>query len=140
MKTSEGEVIGLFLTATVPQGLTPEETMDRIHGMGGLVYLPHPLDRRRYHFRPERVQELAPRVDIIETYNPWCEPAANAAAVELAAALGKVTAAGSDAHAPYELGHSWMEVEEFATAGDFLEKLRSARHVITDRSRNQRRA
>ena len=62
--------------------------MDLIHEMGGLTYLPHPLDRNRSHYTPDRVVELAPRVDIIEVYNPWCEPPANRAAANLASGEG----------------------------------------------------
>jgi predicted metal-dependent phosphoesterase TrpH len=139
-KTREGEVIGLFIIGRVAPYLVPEETMDLIHEMGGLTYLPHPLDRHRAHFRPERVVELAGRIDIIETYNPWCDAAANAAAAGLAADLGKVAATGSDAHGIQELGRSWMEVDDYADPADFLVKLRDARHVVTSSSGSGRRA
>lgn len=114
--------------------------MDVIHGMGGLVYIPHPLDRHRSHFRPERVVALADRIDILETYNPWCESSANEAAARLADDLGKVAATGSDAHSAEELGLSWMEMEEYSGPEDFLEKLRFARHVVTASSGTGRRA
>src|SRR2546430_7588169 len=94
-KTREGELIGLFITREVPPYLRPEEAMDLIHDMGGLTYVPHPLDRNRSHFRSERIVELAGRIDIIETYNPWAEPGANRPAAELAAELGKVAATRS---------------------------------------------
>lgn len=140
VRTSEGEVIGLFLNASIPAGGRPEEVMDLIHHMGGLTYLAHPLDRRRASFSPERVTELAPRIDIIEVYNAWCEAAANRAAAELAFSLGKVGATGSDAHAVQELGRSWMEIEPYRGPGDFLEKLRAARHFVTELSGTGRRA
>lgn len=140
VKTREGEVIGLFITGRIAPYLTPEEAMDLIHQMGGLTYVPHPLDRRRANFRPDRVVQLAERIDIIETYNPWCEAGANAAAARLAADLGKVTASGSDAHGPQELGRSWMEIAEYRNPADFLEKLRDARHVVTASSGTGRRA
>ena len=139
-KTREGEVIGLFITERVAPYLAPEEAMDLIHEMGGLTYVPHPLDRHRSHFRPERLVELADRIDIIETYNPWCDTAANSAAVKLAADLGKVAAAGSDSHSVRELGRSWMEMEDYADPADFLERLRVARHVVTASSGTGRRA
>jgi predicted metal-dependent phosphoesterase TrpH len=139
-KTREGEVIGLFITRRLPPYLRPEEVMDLVHEMGGLTYIPHPLDRHRANFRLERIIDLADRIDIIETYNAWCEPAENQAADRLATELGKVTATGSDAHAAQELGRSWMEIEEYTTPLDFLEKLRSARHVITASSGTGRRA
>ena len=139
-KTREGEVIGLFITGRLVPYLPTEEVMDVIHEMGGLTYLPHPLDRHRAHFRPERVVELADRIDIIETYNPWCDAAANTAAAALAADLGKVAATGSDAHGIRELGRSWMEIDEYRDPKDFLEKLRHARHVVTSNSGSGRRA
>ncbi len=140
IKTLEGEVIGLFITSRVSPFLAAEDAMDLIHGMGGLTYLPHPLDRRRSNFRPERVVDLASRVDIIETFNPWCDAAANQAAARLADELGKVTATGSDSHSADELGRSWMEMEPYASPEDFLEKLRYARHVVTASSGTGRRA
>jgi predicted metal-dependent phosphoesterase TrpH len=139
-KTLEGEVIGLFITRRVPPFLRPEETMDLVHEMGGLTYVPHPFDRNRSHFRVERIVELADRIDIIEVHNPWCEPAANAAAARLAAELGMVTATGSDAHSADELGRTWMEIDGYTGALDFLRKLRHARHVVTASSGTGRRA
>ena len=139
-KTREGEVIGLFITRRLPPYLRPEEVLDMVHEMGGLTYIPHPLDRHRANFRSERIVELADQIDIIETYNAWCEPAANQAAARLAAELDKVTATGSDAHAAPELGRSWMEMEAYTSPQDFLKKLRAARHVITASSGTGRRA
>jgi predicted metal-dependent phosphoesterase TrpH len=139
-KTREGEVIGLFITSRLPPYLRPEDVMDLVHGMGGLTYIPHPFDRRRANFRAERMVELADRIDIIETYNAWCEPDANQAAARFAADLGKVTATGSDAHAASELGRSWMEMDEYSSPADFLEKLRHARHIVTASSGTGRRA
>ena len=139
-KTREGEVIGLFINSRLPPYLSAEEVMDLIHGMGGLTYLPHPLDRNRSHFREERIVELAPRIDIVETYNPWCDAMANQAAARLCDELDKVAATGSDAHAAAELGRSWMEMDEYSGSHDFLEKLREARHVVTASSGTGRRA
>lgn len=139
-KTREGEVIGLFISRWIPPYMRAEDVMDMIHEMGGLTYVPHPLDRHRSNFSAERMVELASRIDIIETYNAWCEPAENQAAARLAVELEKVTATGSDAHAASELGRSWMEIEDYTTPQDFLEKLRLARHVVTAGSGTGRRA
>jgi hypothetical protein len=139
-KTREGEVIGLFITRRLPPYMRAEDVMDMIHEMGGLTYVPHPLDRHRSNFTTERMLELADRIDIVETYNAWCEPAENQAAARLAVELGKVAATGSDAHAASELGRSWMEIDAYTTPQDFLEKLRHARHVVTASSGTGRRA
>jgi predicted metal-dependent phosphoesterase TrpH len=140
VKTLEGEVIGLFITRSLRAYRRPEETLDAIHSDGGLTYIPHPLDRRRSHFRSERLVELADQIDVIETYNAWADVHANEAAAQLAVELGKVGATGSDAHSADELGRSWMEIDDYVGPRDFLEKLRVARHVITDKSGTGRRA
>jgi predicted metal-dependent phosphoesterase TrpH len=139
-KTREGEVIGLFITGRIPPFLRPEEAMDLIHGMGGLTYVPHPFDPHRAHFSPQRLVELASRIDIVETYNPWCDVDVNRVAAYMADELGKVTATGSDSHSAEELGRSWMEMEEYDGVADFLQKLRYARHVVTSSSGTGRRA
>ncbi len=139
-KTLEGEIIGLFITGHLPAYQRPERVMDLVHEMGGLTYVPHPLDRNRSHFSAERIVELSDRIDIIEVYNPWCEPEANAAAARLANELDKATATGSDAHSTHELGRTWMEMEAYTDVADFLAKLKLARHVVTSESGTGRRA
>jgi hypothetical protein len=134
VKSSEGDIIGLFMTGSLPSGGPPEEVCEAIHAMGGLTYACHPFDRRRANFRPERLVELAPWLDIIETQNAWADPAANRAAADYCRELGKVAASGSDAHHPDELGSSWMEIDAYSDVADFLEKLRNAHHVISERS------
>ena len=52
VKTTEGEVIGLFINRTIKAWQRPEAVMDEIHEMGGLVYVPHPFDRWRANFAP----------------------------------------------------------------------------------------
>jgi predicted metal-dependent phosphoesterase TrpH len=131
VKSTEGDIIGLFLSGTVEPGGSPEEVCDAIHAMGGLTYACHPFDRRRASFRPERLVELAPRFDIIETHNSWADPAANHAAAELCRELGRVAATGSDSHSESELGRAWMEIEPYEDVADFLDKLARARHVVT---------
>lgn len=130
LHTTEGEVIGLFLDRTLKPYRRAEEILDEIHALGGITYLPHPCDRRRYHFYPQRLVELADRVDVIEVHNQWAAPEANQAAADLARDLGKPASCGSDAHAPPELGHCWLEMEEFAEPGEFLANLPGAQIVI----------
>ena len=140
VKTTEGEIIGLFITGSIPARGRPEDVCDAIHEMGGLTYACHPLDRWRAAFRPERLVALAPRIDILETHNAWSEPAANRAAADLCRELGMIAATGSDAHSPQELGRTWMEVDPYTDPQDFLRKLATARHVVTPLSGSGRRA
>lgn len=140
IKTTEGEVIGLFITRTIKAWQRPEAVMDEIHEMGGLVYVPHPFDRWRANFMPSRIVALADRIDIIEGYNQWADAGANDAAARIAGELGIPVAFGSDAHSIGELGHSWIEIEAFDGPADLLAKLPASSGHRTELSGTQRRA
>lgn len=137
--TEGGEIIGLWISKTITPWRSAEAVMDEVHGMGGLVYIPHPFDPWRPHFEPEQLTRLANRIDIIETYNAWCNTTANQAAEKFAESFGKPAAWGSDAHASDELGHSWQEVEPFSGARDFLDKLSRSSYHRTEVSGSHRR-
>ena len=47
IKTSDGEIIGLFIQERIPRGLPPLETARLVREQGGLVCVPHPFDRLR---------------------------------------------------------------------------------------------
>jgi predicted metal-dependent phosphoesterase TrpH len=51
--TTQGEIIGLFLTEKVPAGLSPEETVKQIRKQGALVYIPHPFETFRHGLSAE---------------------------------------------------------------------------------------
>ena len=140
VKTTEGEVIGLYITHGIKTWQRPEAAMDEIHAMGGIVYIPHPFDRWRANFAPHRLVALADRIDVIEGYNQWADPGANQAATEIAQELGKPVGFGSDAHSVAELGHSWIEIEPFDGSAELLEKLARASGHRTEVSGTQRRA
>jgi predicted metal-dependent phosphoesterase TrpH len=140
VRTTEGEIIGLFLTGTVPAGGTPEEVCDAIHAMGGLTYACHPFDVRRAHFSLERLAALAPRLDIIEVHNSWASPEANRMARAVCRRLGKAAAAGSDAHAAHELGRCWMEIPAFEGPQGLLAAVARGRRVIRVPAGRGRRA
>jgi predicted metal-dependent phosphoesterase TrpH len=66
VRTTEGEITGLFLTEEIPARLTPEETVRRIKEQGGLVSVPHPFDRFRGEpLKEGAIQRILPQADII---------------------------------------------------------------------------
>jgi predicted metal-dependent phosphoesterase TrpH len=113
VSTSEGEIIGLFLTELVPAGLTPEETVKRIKAQGGLVSLPHGFDPlKRHRLRPTARERIAVDIDIVEAFNARISHVKwNRAAEEWARARGKGIASGSDSHTWADLGCCAAESE-----------------------------
>jgi predicted metal-dependent phosphoesterase TrpH len=132
--TSEGEVIGLFLTRPVRAGLAPREAAVEIKSQGGLVYLEHPYDLARRRMSESGIESLADLIDIVEVFNGRSDARANRLAEELRATLGTARGAGSDAHSLNEIGSVYVEMEEFGEAGDFLAKLQQST-IVRNRSR-----
>lgn len=132
--TTEGEIIGLFLTRPVKSGLTAKQAALEIKGDGGLVYLEHPYDRARRSLSEVGIEEVADLIDIVEVFNGRSDEKANHLAEDLRATLGAAPGAGSDAHLLEEIGSVYIEMEPFDGAGDFLAKLRRSRIV---KHRNQ---
>ena len=131
IKTSHGELTGLFLREPVPPDLSPEEIIERIKAQGGLVSLPHPFDRiRREPLRDHARQRILKQLDIIEVYNSRTTfQRDNERARRLAEELGLPMGAGSDAHSPWELGTTYVEMPDFEGPDEFLEALRRGRIV-----------
>ncbi|MHB1134574.1 MAG: PHP domain-containing protein [Chloroflexota bacterium] len=132
IKTTEGEIVGLFLSELVPALLSPEETIARIRAQGGVVYVPHPFDRvrRRSHLTGAALRRLVKEIDVVEVLNsrttfPWD----NRRAEMFCAQHGLRRGAGSDAHLPREIGQAWMELPAFQTATEFLQSLEHGRAV-----------
>lgn len=127
--TTEGELIGLFLTAPVAAGLSPDRAVEAIRAQGGLVYLQHPYDRTRRCLSEDAIERLQHEIDIVEVFNGRSSEENNRRAEDLRATLAVPGGAGSDAHALAEIGRAYVEMEPFAGRDDFLVKLRAGRIV-----------
>jgi predicted metal-dependent phosphoesterase TrpH len=103
-RSDDGDLVCLGIERPIATR-RPAELVKETHAQGGLVVLPHPY---RGHLHVER---LAAEVDLIETVNARCTPAANAAAAALAARHGKPAVGGSDAHLACQMGHCLVEFD-----------------------------
>jgi predicted metal-dependent phosphoesterase TrpH len=132
LRTSQGELIGLFLTERVPMGTSPVEAARAIREQGGLVYVPHPFDPMRRNLAEAALVELAELglVDAIEVLNAKTSlRSLNDRAAAFAVQYDLAAGAGSDAHVPGAIGAAYVEVEPFVDAASFLDVLRRGRVV-----------
>ncbi len=122
IKSTEGEIIGLFLKETIRKGLTPEDTVRAIREQGGLVLIPHPFDRLRGSpLREEALLRIMPDVDVIEVFNARTTfQADDEKGRRIAEKYGKPMSAASDAHTPGEIGLAYTELPDFEGPADFL--------------------
>ena len=120
VSTADGEVVGLFLTKTIPRGLSANETADEIHRQGGLVSIPHPFDPfRASHIKEGPLRNLADvgKIDMIEIFN--CRVTFqrhNQEAAEFAARYDIPGIAASDAHSRFEIAMASNGLPPFTTA------------------------
>jgi len=120
IKTTEGEIIGLFLQEAVRKDLTPEDTVRAIREQGGLVLIPHPLVGFTA-LRTEALLRIMPHVDVIEVFNARAAFLdRKQAARRLAIEHNKPMSAATDAHVPWEIGRAWTEMPPFEGPRDFL--------------------
>jgi predicted metal-dependent phosphoesterase TrpH len=120
VSTADGEVVGIFLTKTIPRGLSANETADEIHRQGGLVSIPHPFDPfRASHIKEGPLRNLAEvgKIDMIEVFN--CRVTLqrhNQEAAELAHHYGIPGIAASDSHSGFEVAMAFNALPTFETA------------------------
>jgi len=127
--TTEGEIIGLFLKETIPSGLSPEETIKRIHQQGGLVNVPHPFDHfRSSAMQAETLERIAVQIDIIEGFNARTIPLQDMSLPRRFAQQHHILmGAGSDAHSIIEVGRGYINMPDFTGSKDFLKAVASSR-------------
>lgn len=128
VRTSRGEIIGLFLVDRVPTGLGPDEVCRRIRDQGGVVYVPHPFDPMRAALDEAALRRLVDSglVDAIEARNAKTTlEHRNAMAAAFGSEHDLALGAGSDAHVPDALGAAYVEMADFSTPATFLAALRA---------------
>ena len=115
VRTSEGEVTGLFLEETIPPDLPIGETARRIKDQGGLVSIPHPFDRFRGEVISRRgLDEVVQYADIVEVFNARNNLSADdRKALDFANEHGLLTSGVSDSHTTMELGRTYVEMPDF---------------------------
>ncbi len=123
--TTHGEIMGMFLQETIPNGLSVKQTISQIKTRGGLVNIPHPFDTFRHSALDGRIiEEIAGQIDAIEVFNSRSLFLRSSVKAQIfAEKYGIPKSAGSDAHTPYEIGNTYVEMPEFNGRGDFLSAL-----------------
>jgi predicted metal-dependent phosphoesterase TrpH len=138
VRTTEGDMIGLFLERAVAPGQTPMETAAAIHEQGGLAGIPHPFDRFRSSgarlAQAAGLADLVQAVDFIEIYNARAMGRANAHAAELARNEGIAGVASSDAHSPFEVGVAYTILPGPIRSADDLRRLLPQASMVLGRA------
>ena len=129
VQTTQGELLGYFLTEWVPPGLEPLDAIKRLRAQGAVISVSHPFDHiRGPHWTHEQLLAILPHIDAIETFNARCySNKPNQQAAEFAIEHGLLATVGSDAHSLMEVGRATLSMPSFDDPASFLAALGKAR-------------
>ena len=111
--TNSGEIIGLFLKENIPSGLSPENTINNILKQGGIVYIPHPYDKKREKtvLLERYISENKEKIHCMEIYNGRNISNEYGRKQEQLAQKYNINGViGADAHTFFEIGRNYMLV------------------------------
>ncbi|MDE2990152.1 MAG: PHP domain-containing protein [Chloroflexota bacterium] len=127
IKSTAGDIIGLFLEEEIPRDMSPRDTVAAIKDQSGLVLLPHPFDSLRRSALREATDSIREHIDILEVFNGrTLRERDNRTAQDYARDHGLVASVGSDSHLAREVGVSWQLLEPWSGPDEFLDNLRHA--------------
>ncbi|MFB6073972.1 MAG: CehA/McbA family metallohydrolase [Haloarculaceae archaeon] len=111
--TSEaGHVLALGVETAVPTELSFEETLDRIHDLGGIAVVPHPFQESRSGVLANISRDELAAADAIEVYNSrLLTGRSNRQAARYARRRSIPMTAGSDAHISEMVGQAVTSVD-----------------------------
>jgi predicted metal-dependent phosphoesterase TrpH len=109
VSSRNGHIIGLNLQEPVPKGLSPDETVDKIHEAGGIAVACHPFAL----FKGSLGKHTNAKFDAIETINASAFPfhRSTKKAQEIADRFGLSRVAGSDAHYGPAVGYAYTLID-----------------------------
>jgi predicted metal-dependent phosphoesterase TrpH len=117
-----GHIVALNVHELVPPKLSVDETLDRIHEVGGIAIACHPIT----FFKESLKGHISPRFDAIEVINSAAFPFDYSVrhSQEIASQLGIARVAGSDAHYGPEIGHAYTLVDAESEVDEIVKAIR----------------
>jgi predicted metal-dependent phosphoesterase TrpH len=133
VSTAKGHVLAYGISENIPRGLTIPETIEKIHGAGGIAVAAHPVRFRSGIGLDATGQH---KFDAIEVLNGGNSRRSNRLASRLAEGLGSPVTAGSDAHRIDEVGRCFIEVDSVTGEDDVVQAISDSRARASGRSRS----
>lgn len=115
IRTTQGELIGYFMSEWVPPDLKPMEAIERLKAQNAVISVAHPFDTvRTQHWQEADLLKILPYVDAIETFNARClRNTPNQVARQFAQEHHLLETVGSDAHSLWEVGRASLVLPDF---------------------------
>jgi predicted metal-dependent phosphoesterase TrpH len=133
--SAAGHVLAFGVEELVPDGLSYDETLERIHEQGGIAVVPHPFQKSRHGVAPHISKAQLASADAIEVYNSrLLTGRANRKAEQFAVDRGLPMTAGSDAHISEMVGQAVTKVgTDDRDVDSILDAIRAGRTTVVGR-------
>ena len=121
VSSSDGHILALDVDEIVPRDLSAQETVERIHELGGIAVAAHPYDRWRKGVGDLVLEVGFDAVEVVNghTFGNTRDP------FEAAGKAGKPMVGGTDAHSASEVGGVTIQVH-----GELIDSIRAGRLEI----------
>lgn len=126
--TCDGEIIGMFLNKKIEAGKTAKETVNEIKEQNGIVYIPHPYDKKRENtvIKKEALEEIIDDVELIEAYNGRnVSEEFEKKQKNIVKKYDKTPVVGSDAHCFFEIGRNYMYMDNAISRNEIVNSIRN---------------
>jgi len=109
VNSRDGHIVALNVREVIPRGLSAEETVDRIHAVGGVAVACHPFAM----LKGSLGKHASGKFDAIETINASASPFKSSIckAEEVATRFKLPRVAGTDAHYAPAIGYAYTGVD-----------------------------
>lgn len=111
-----GDILAYGVNELIPKGLSPEETIEKIHQQGAVAFAAHPFS----FVKGIGKRVMSMNFDGYEVFNAKASKNANNTALLTAAEMHAAMTAGSDSHQPVFIGKAYSIFE-----GDFFSAVKS---------------
>jgi predicted metal-dependent phosphoesterase TrpH len=107
VKSKRGDILALNIKEPIPNKLSAEETITRIHSQGGTAVIAHPFGSMcGFDGNMKDIMERAEAVEVLNASVFW----GNRKALDLMKKNGYAFTVGSDAHFTNFIGKVWLEL------------------------------
>ncbi len=136
IKSTKGDILGLNVKKPVIDGLSPKKTILELKKQGAFVVIPHPFVLGFSSFKRD-LEKIAHLIDAIEVKNANITPRDNVKALAFAKKNNLAITAGSDAHHPYFIGRTYVEIpKKCISPEEVLQEIKEKRIKIKGKETN----
>lgn len=133
IRSTSGDIVGLYLTQKINDGRPLTDTISAIHAQGGFVLVPHPGDPTRSSIGFADIQKNMDTIDAIESLNGRRRSQSrDIEAIRHWAAQQHIPLiAASDAHSYSGIGRTYTTVSELPDSAEALRKVLKTHPKLT---------